>query len=271
MPIRGKMLAAETITPREVDRTALYDYEAGGGDIRVSDVPANIQSSVNQGYVDSVAAGLRVKPNVVAVEIVNSLALTGLTATPDGVTLSDENRVLLTVQSNPIENGIWVVHPAGWTRPADFAAGGDASGAHTFATRGVKWEGTGWVCVTDKGSAEIDADPLQFSQFGDRPAIPTSDDKNRASAVTSGNYQTTGLTITNTPARDGYVEVGVGGEQVPLGDGVKTAYCYFSVDGGTTARPIADIQAGDTLYWNGVVAEYDLDADDRIDFNYNVR
>ena len=56
--------------------------------------------------------------------------------------------------------------------------------------------------------------------------------------------------------------------EINLGDGVKTEASYFSNDGGTSARLIADIEAGDTLYWNGSIAGYDLDATDDIDVGY---
>ncbi len=78
----------------------------------------------------------------------------------------------------------------------------------------------------------------------------------------------TGLTITNTPWDNSYVIVKVNGWSYVLGDGVKTADCYFSGDGGTTARLISDIVAGDELIWNGETALFSLDADDRVDFDY---
>jgi hypothetical protein len=101
-----------------------------------------------------------------------------------------------------------------------------------------------------------------------KAANPTSGDKARASAVTSGNYQTTGLAITKTPAGDKYVQIFVNGVKVVLGDGVRTKDCYFSADGGTNARAISAIVATDVLYWNGVPAGYDLDGDDIIDMDY---
>ena len=54
--------------------------------------------------------------------------------------------------------------------------------------------------------------------------------------------------------------------EVNLGD--KTFDCYFSNDGGTTARLVVDIEAGDILYWNGSIAGYQLDATDDIDISY---
>jgi hypothetical protein len=59
-------------------------------------------------------------------------------------------------------------------------------------------------------------------------------DKNIAALQTTANGQPSGATITNTPV--GYVQVMVNGVQQWLGDGIKTASCYFSADGGVTAK-----------------------------------
>ncbi len=89
-----------------------------------------------------------------------------------------------------------------------------------------------------------------------------------ASVTTADNQLATVTTIVSTPDSDSYVEVLVGGIMVEVGDGVKTKDCYFSDDGGTTARAIEDIAAGDELFWNGSIAGYELDAGFVIDFNY---
>lgn len=103
----------------------------------------------------------------------------------------------------------------------------------------------------------------------DTPA-PTPLNKFMAPATTSGDNSTTALTISATPALDSMVVVTVDGIEVELGDGVKTKNCYFSADGGATARAISAITGGDTLYWNGAVSGYDLDATDRLSFHYLV-
>jgi hypothetical protein len=66
------------------------------------------------------------------------------------------------------------------------------------------------------------------------------------------------------------IDVYVNGACQILGDGVKTKDCYFSADSGTTAKTIATIAAGDTLYWVGSVAGFQLAATDVISFNYNI-
>ena len=42
----------------------------------------------------------------------------------------------------------------------------------------------------------------------------------------------------------------------------------ISADGGTTAKTVANIAAGDTLYWMGSIAGYELETDDDIDIDY---
>ena len=97
--------------------------------------------------------------------------------------------------------------------------------------------------------------------------VATNDDYNLSPNVTTNDGDTTGLTISNTPHNDSHVRVMVNGIEVGLA-GNKTLTCYFSADGGTNARAIADIASGDTLYWNGSVAGYQLDANDKINIIY---
>lgn len=89
-----------------------------------------------------------------------------------------------------------------------------------------------------------------------------------APSVTTADEDTTGITITYTPFNDSEVKITVNGLACDLGNGAKNEAAYFSADGGTTARAIADITAGDTLYWMGSVAGFELETDDEIDLRY---
>jgi hypothetical protein len=60
------------------------------------------------------------------------------------------------------------------------------------------------------------------------------------------------------------------GVQLDVGNGVKTRECYFSGDGGATARTFPALQAGDFLYWNGSIAGYQIAASDVFAFAFNV-
>jgi hypothetical protein len=94
--------------------------------------------------------------------------------------------------------------------------------------------------------------------------------KNMTANVTVADFdEACSVTIVAMPKRDGYVEARVNGLGEAVGDGVKTLSCYFSGDGGSTARAIAAIAAGDKLYWVGSVAGYQLATTDKIDFLFS--
>lgn len=102
---------------------------------------------------------------------------------------------------------------------------------------------------------------------------PTLLDKAKSpTGPTAGNNSVvSGVVITALPAAGGYVRVHVNGLAVRLGDGVTTRDCYFADPGaGAPAgvRAIADIVPGDLFVWNGVIAGYELDTADVIDFDY---
>lgn len=72
-----------------------------------------------------------------------------------------------------------------------------------------------------------------------------------------------------TPPSNGWISVYVNGVGYKVGNGTKAGVpCYFSGDGGLTARATGAVVAGDLLYWNGSIATFQLDASDRIDFEY---
>jgi hypothetical protein len=124
----------------------------------------------------------------------------------------------------------------------------------------------GWTVYPN----EAESPQLPGSGGGGGGSTPVSANKAQAPLATTGDNQTTGLTITLTPAGGSYVRISVNGLGQVLGDGVKTEDCYFSSDGGTTAKAIASIAAGDTLYWNGVIAGFNLATTDLVDMEYNV-
>jgi len=121
-----------------------------------------------------------------------------------------------------------------------------------------------WV---DDATSRFEASSISQSQAVS-VGIGTGVDLNKVSVVTTADGQSTGIAITYTPFSDSIVTVKVNGMEVNLSNGDKTQACYFSADGGNTAKPIADIEAGDLLYWNGSIAGYQLDETDDIDISY---
>lgn len=98
--------------------------------------------------------------------------------------------------------------------------------------------------------------------------INVATDLNKTSVETLNDGDSTEISITYTPFSDSSVAVKINGIEVNLGDGAKDSACYFSNDGGETAKTIANIEAGDILYWNGSIAGYQLDNTDDIDISY---
>ncbi len=76
----------------------------------------------------------------------------------------------------------------------------------------------------------------------------------------------TNQTITDATVQDSRVKVILNGVEVDVGPGKE---CVFK-NGSTpfNERTSGDEQQGDTLHWNGSVAGYQLETDDRLDFEY---
>jgi hypothetical protein len=97
------------------------------------------------------------------------------------------------------------------------------------------------------------------------------ENKNMQALTTTRDYMLAcAQPILAAPAADGYVRVSVNGQGVELGDGTRDADCYFSGESdGATPRPISEIQAGDSLWWVGTIAGFELAAaTDVISFDY---
>lgn len=136
----------------------------------------------------------------------------------------------------------------------------DGTRAYTGKVQGVS-TGAG-----DPGTTLVTKDYVD----GSVGAAPTPDDKFQNPLASSGEASATGITITNTPAIDSWVNVFVNtAGPYSVGNGVKVGVaCFFSGDGGTTARLIADIAAGDELFWNGVTAGFELEVADEVSMDY---
>ncbi len=114
----------------------------------------------------------------------------------------------------------------------------------------------------------IDSLILNGDSYNMDVVVPWVGDKALTSAGggTTDNFDTT-LTLSRAPVVNTGIIVEVNGVAVEVGNGSITKACYFSRDGGTTAVAFSDLQLGDTLYWNGLIAGYDLTTH-RIDFSY---
>jgi hypothetical protein len=83
----------------------------------------------------------------------------------DGVTLATGDLVLLTAQTAPAENGVYVVPASGAAaRHASFAAYDELPGRYFSVMEGTAKADTLWRCTSDRGGT-IDTTALAISQF----------------------------------------------------------------------------------------------------------
>jgi len=129
--------------------------------------PIDANDVANKGYVDLVKQGLFVKDSV-KVGTTEPLNLSnGFVAglVIDSYTLVVGDRILIKDQSNPVENGIYIIKSSGApTRAIDFAVDEHASGSFMFIENGSNNANSGWICNTTSSDI-IGTDPLTFTQF----------------------------------------------------------------------------------------------------------
>ena len=203
------------------------DLDADGHTITGLATPVADSDAATKGYVDSVAEGLHVHASVAAATIANvDLTPGNAPTTIDGVTLTDQMRILVKSQTAPAENGIYYYDQAtdDLVRALDYniAAEIDA-GDFVFVDGGNTYGNTGWVqtnAVTTLGT-----DPIAWVQFSG------------AGTFTAGN----GLTLDGT-------EFNVGGtaDRITVtANAVDIAATYI---GQNTITTLGTITTGT---WNG--------------------
>lgn len=175
------------------------------------------------------------------------------TATPPGSAAADALYIVL-----PGATGAFATHDG------EVARGPDTAWTFEVPQRG--WQ----LWVDDAGANYVYDGAAWVPAAAPAQARPSASNKAMTAALTAADFALACATaIAATPAGD-YVRAFVNGLAVELGDGVRTKDCYFSADGGATARAISAIAAGDHLYWVGSVAGYELATTDRIDLDYEV-
>ena len=139
--------------------------------------PVNTQDAATRGFVEATAQGLDVKDSCVAATTANITIGSDLANgdTIDGVTLSNNDRVLVKDQSTASQNGIYVVSGSTPSRAVDLAASADAAGMFTFIEQGTVNADNGFVCTSNKGSAVVGTNNLTYAQFSGAGQITTAD------------------------------------------------------------------------------------------------
>jgi hypothetical protein len=98
-----------------------------------------------------------------AAAITDVATLSGLSEVIDDVALDTDGMVvLLTGQTDPIENGPMVVHSGPWTRAPQLPTGASAAGAVVRVTHGTARHDQTWTCSTDAPNDVVGTDALTF-------------------------------------------------------------------------------------------------------------
>ena len=129
--------------------------------------PEQATDAATKAYVDSATQGLNILESVRVATSTNIDLSTDLEATDqiDGVSLVAGDRVLVRSQTDPSENGIYVVQSSGAAvRATDFDSTLEVNGGEfVFVSSGTVYQNTGWVQTLTP--ATIGTDPIEFTQF----------------------------------------------------------------------------------------------------------
>jgi hypothetical protein len=185
--LKSDYSSATSVLGTSTDGTIISVATTGTGDI------------VRKSYADSTSQGLDTKPSVrVATTGAESIALSFYVGnTIDGIELVGGYRVLVKNQTNPVENGIYVISSSVLTAPtrsSDFEAGSMAAGAFVFVEQGTVNADSGWVCTTDQPNDIVGTNSLSFIQFSSAGVITAGTGLTKTGNVLSVNAIQTQIT-----------------------------------------------------------------------------
>jgi len=262
----GKQIKINTIS----DLTLIEVYTKANGSRPFTSTVSGIDPTLSshlatKNYVDALFEGRTVK-DVVRLATTSNIVLTG-NQLIDGVLTATGNRILVKNQTLSQNNGIYLANSSAWTRTLDDINAGiliPISEGGTNASN--SWE------LTTLDPISLDTTPLTFVYYaGIKTTTGTINNKNMSGLTTTSDFnQACSIALVEPPARGGNIQVLINGLSTSVGNGVKNNSCYFSNDGGITAKTFALMSAGDLLYWVGSVAGYQISTSDKIDFLYSV-
>lgn len=158
--------ASDELSLGKISLAGVGGIAIDGGGAKASNFGMGTASGdlVTKAQLDAVVNGLRdPKDSVRAVAASNVDIATGGLLTIDGVSLAEDDRVLLVGQTDASENGIYVVVDGGaWVRAEDADESSEVTpGMYTFAEEGTTYADTMWLLQTN-GPITLDTTNLTF-------------------------------------------------------------------------------------------------------------
>ena len=133
--------------PRSLIIGAALGVKSTGNEARVEPANSQWKATVEYATTGPVVGGLTGSKNV------------------DGITLSNDTRVLVKDEDSGSRNGIYIVNTSGaWTRATDADTSEKIDHMAVFVRRGPTNADTAWICTTD--NPNLGTTVLRFVQFG---------------------------------------------------------------------------------------------------------
>lgn len=161
------------------------DFGSGGANLNPTGNTPTLRTVLDEHKtaIEALQAGSGTNLNACRVVAVSNITLSGA-QTIDGVAVAAPDRVLVTGQSTPSQNGPYVVAAGAWTRATDFDAAPEMlPGIVISVYAGTIYQGTVWQFTTT-GAITVGSTTLTFTQvgpatFGSNVSVPLT---NSASA-----------------------------------------------------------------------------------------
>lgn len=199
--------------------------------------PSTGTDAANRSYVDTLIASTRnlfdTKQSVRAMAIVNVNVANPGTAVFDGVTLTNGQRLALSAQSAPAENGIYIFATSGTplTRAEDMDIWDEVIGALFAVEEGTTRADTVWLATPDVGGT-LGTTAITFQQIGASSGLLSSNFVTNETPAGSVNGSNTVFTLANTPVA-GTVQVYLNGLLQDVGGGNDYTISGTSITFGT--------------------------------------
>lgn len=162
----GRWEAFPTAAFAPATGSTAYLSKTGGtmtGDLLLgSATPTDPLSAVPKIMLDNALTGITWK-NAVRAKSTGNVTLSGL-QTIDGVASLADGRYLLNSQTDPKQNGIWLMKSGAWVRPTDADSGDELWTSTVAVTLGTVNKNTQWTCLNTTGPT-IGTDNITYGQI----------------------------------------------------------------------------------------------------------